>query len=159
MIFLLSTTNWIFLGFWVALLIITVIIELDTANLTTIWFSLAAIVALVLAALDINYWIQILVFVVVGLILVYITRPLIKRTAGKEIVRTNADRVIGKVGVVTAVITPNEIGEVKVINEMWRAFNKEGLEFAIGEKVSIDGIEGIKLIVSKLDKDKKIEII
>ncbi|HHX78127.1 MAG TPA: NfeD family protein [Acholeplasmataceae bacterium] len=159
MIFLLSTTNWIFLGFWVALLIITVIIELDTANLTTIWFSLAAIVALVLAALDINYWIQILVFVVVGLILVYITRPLIKRTAGKEIVRTNADRVIGKVGIVTAVITPNEIGEVKVINEMWRAFNKEGLEFAIGEKVSIDGIEGIKLIVSKLDKDKKIEII
>lgn len=159
MIFLISSTNWIFLGFWVALFIITVIIELDTANLTTIWFSLAAIAALVLAALDIHYWIQILVFVVVGLLLVLATRPLIKKTIGKEIMRTNADRVIGNVGIVTAAISPNEIGEVKVINQMWRAFNKEGLEFEIGEKVSVDGIEGIKLIVSKLDKDKKIEII
>ncbi len=159
MIFLLSTTNWILLGFWIALFIITVIIELDTANLTTIWFSLAAIAALVLAALDINYWIQILVFVIVGLLLVFATRPLIKRTVGKEIVRTNADRVIGEVGIVTIAILPNEIGEIKVINEIWLAFNKEGLEFSIGEKVSVDAIEGIKLIVSKLDKDKKIEII
>lgn len=80
MIFLLSTTNWIFLGFWIALFIITVIIELDTANLTTIWFSLAAIAALVLAAIDISYWYQILVFVVVGLLLVFATRPIIKKS-------------------------------------------------------------------------------
>ena len=159
MIFLLLPINWIFLGFWGALFIITIIIELDTANLTTIWFSLAAIAALVLAALDISYWIQILVFVVLGLLLVFATRPLIRRTADKEIVHTNADKVVGKVGIVTSIILPNSIGEVKVMNELWRAFNKDGLEFSIGEKVSIDGIEGIKLIVSKLDYDKKIEII
>lgn len=159
MIFLLSTTNWIFLGFWIALFIITVIIELDTANLTTIWFSLAAIAALVLAAIDISYWYQILVFVVVGLLLVFATRPLIKKATGKEIVRTNSDKVIGEVGIITVAIFPSEIGEVRVLNENWRAFNKEGLHFTIGEKVSIDGIEGIKLIVSKLDIDKKIEII
>jgi membrane protein implicated in regulation of membrane protease activity len=55
------------------------------------------------------------------------------------------------VAVVTKEILPNEIGEVKIDNQLWRAVNNEGLAFQPGEKVIVDAISGIKLVVSKID--------
>ncbi|MGB4181749.1 MAG: NfeD family protein, partial [Bacilli bacterium] len=72
---------------------------------------------------------------------------------------TNADRFVGKVGVVTKEIHPFEIGEVKVNNSFWRAINKDNETINVGALVSVDGIEGIKLIVSKIDNKSNMEIL
>jgi membrane protein implicated in regulation of membrane protease activity len=77
----------------------------------------------------------------------------------KDIIKTNSDRLIGMVGIVTQAIVPNEIGEVKVDNNLWRAVNNDNLSFVVGEKVLIDAIVGIKLVVSKIGGNNNVEVL
>ena len=62
-------------------------------------------------------------------------------------VPTNLDRVIGMVGIVTEEITRFKIGEVRVDGKKWSAISEEKIK--VGEKVIIEGIDGVKLIVRK----------
>jgi membrane protein implicated in regulation of membrane protease activity len=75
------------------------------------------------------------------------------------IIRTNTDRFIGEIGIITQKILPNEIGEVKIENQLWRAINHEGLVFEPGEAVIIDAISGIKLVVSKINGSGTVDLI
>ncbi len=92
-----------------------------------------------------------MLFLVLSVVLILATKPLAKKRMRGTYVRTNTDRFIGMVAVVTKEILPNEIGEVKIDNQLWRAVNNEGLAFQPGEKVIVDAISGIKLVVSKID--------
>jgi membrane protein implicated in regulation of membrane protease activity len=137
---------------WSVFIAITVIIELATADLVTIWFIVGAIGALIAALLDASELAQIITFVVLSVILLVATRPLTKRMMEKGQVRTNADRFIGMIAIVTKTVTPNEIGEVKVENNLWRAINFDNQSFAIDEKVIITAFHGSKVVISKLQE-------
>ena len=97
-----------------------------------------------------NVLIQMIVFIVVSLVTLLITKPLVKKFKKVDFVPTNSDRVIGKVGEVTKRITPDEYGEVKVYGTVWTAFSDDVLN--VGDKVIITNIEGVKLIVKKEEK-------
>lgn len=142
--------DWFMIIAWALIFIITLIIELETMDLVTIWFCISSVVTLVCGILFASPIWQIIIFVVLSVVLLLATRPLTKKMMQRDIIPTNTDRLIGKIGLVTKEIMPYEIGEIKVENELWRAINKDGLTFNVGEKVSIDAIEGIKLVVSKL---------
>ena len=144
---------------WASIIIVTVIVELATDNLVTIWFSLGAVVALITLAFGASEWVQIIVFVASSAIFLIATRPLTKKMMQRSIVKTNADKVIGTVGVITKSFGLGEIGEVKVESGLWRAINLDGISFSEGEKVMIDAITGTKLVVSKLEDDNKIEVL
>jgi membrane protein implicated in regulation of membrane protease activity len=151
--------DWTMVVFWAVIFVITLIIELETADLTTIWFCISSVVALVAGIAFANPITQIIIFVALSLVLILATRPLVKNKMRATVIRTNTDRLIGMVAIVTKEIVPNEIGEVKVSNEFWRAVNYDGLSFEVGESISVDSITGIKLVVSKLDGNSNIEII
>jgi len=119
--------------------------------LVTIWFSLSALITLICGVIFLKPLYQILLFLVLSVVLILATKPLAKKRMRGTYVRTNTDRFIGMVAVVTKEILPNEIGEVKIDNQLWRAVNNEGLAFQPGEKVIVDAISGIKLVVSKID--------
>lgn len=155
----LENMNWVMLILWGAVFIITLIIELETADLTTIWFCFSSLITFICALTFATPIVQLIIFAVLSLILIIATKPLTNRFTKNEMVRTNADRVIGMIGVVTKEITRGEIGEVKVENSLWRAINNEGLTFEVGEQVTIDGIVGIKVVVSKLPGKSNVEII
>ena len=123
----------------------------ETADLVTIWFSLSALITLICGVIFLKPLYQILLFLVLSVVLILATKPLAKKRMRGTYVRTNTDRFIGMVAVVTKEILPNEIGEVKIDNQLWRAVNNEGLAFQPGEKVIVDAISGIKLVVSKID--------
>ena len=160
MVFLnLGSIGWIMIVGWALIFVVTLIIELETADLITVWFCVSSFVALILAILGVNPGWQIGVFIGLSIILLIATRPLTKNMMKKDIIRTNTDRLIGMIGVVTKEIVPNELGEIKVDNGLWRAINRNGLRFEVGEKASIDAIDGIKLVVSKVDGDTNIEIL
>ena len=144
---------------WAVIIIATIVIELATDNLVTIWFSLGAVAALIALALGASEWIQLIVFVGASAIFLIATRPLTKRMMQRSIIKTNADKVIGQVGVVTSKITPGEIGEVKVDNNLWRAINLDGKTFEEGEKVLIDAISGIKVVVSKVNEEENVKVL
>jgi membrane protein implicated in regulation of membrane protease activity len=136
---------------WGIIFVVTLIIELETADLVTIWFSLSALITLICGVIFLKPLYQILLFLVLSVVLILATKPLAKKRMRGTYVRTNTDRFIGMVAVVTKEILPNEIGEVKIDNQLWRAVNNEGLAFQPGEKVIVDAISGIKLVVSKID--------
>lgn len=141
--------NWLF---WLIFVVVLTVIEVATVNLLTIWFVISGIVALTVSFLTDSVLIPSMVFVLLGVFLLFTTRPLFKRLLKnntKE--RTNLDRVIGKVGVVTEEIGRNVVGEVKVDGKKWSAVCNKTIE--VGEEVIIEKIEGVKLIVRK-ESDK-----
>lgn len=137
---------------WSVFIAITIVIELATADLVTIWFIVGALGALIAALLGASELTQIIIFVVLSVVLLFATRPLTKRMMEKGQVRTNADRFIGMIAIVTKAVEPNEIGEVKVENSFWRAINFNNQSFVIDEKVIITAFHGSKVVISKLQE-------
>lgn len=133
---------------WLIIFIVLVIIELLTINLVTIWFAIAAVFALIVDVITRNTMLEMLVFTVSSLLLLLLTKPLIKRIKVKKIESTNLDMVINKVGIVTEDILNDKIGEVKVLGKKWSAYSDS--EIKKQEKVKILSIDGVKLKVEKM---------
>lgn len=89
------------IAFWVAALVVFLIVEAVTAGLVSIWFVFGSLVALICAALGAAVWLQIFWFVIVSVATLVLTRPLVKRYVDSRSVATNADRSIGRAAVVT----------------------------------------------------------
>ena len=139
--------------FWIMMVIILSIIEGATVNLVTIWFVVSALVSLVLSFIIDNFFIEFLVFVVLGIILMLSTRKLLKKYLLKNKEKTNLDRVIGMTGIVTCDIKKNEIGEVKVDGKRWSAI--ASYDIPKDSYVTIKELKGVKLVVEKKESDVK----
>lgn len=133
---------------WLIIFIVLVVIELLTINLVTIWFAIAAVFALIVDVITRNTMLEMLAFTVSSLLLLLLTKPLIKRIKVKKIESTNLDMVINKVGIVTEDILNDKIGEVKVLGKKWSAYSDS--EIKKQEKVKILSIDGVKLKVEKM---------
>lgn len=136
--------DWIF---WLVLVIVLAIIEIATVNLLTIWFVISGIVAMILSFFIDDVTIVSTTFAVLGIILLFTTRPILKRILPTQRARTNIDRVIGMNGLVTEEIKKNQVGEVKVDGKSWSAISNK--KIAVGETVVVDAIDGVKLVVRK----------
>ena len=132
---------------WFIAFIVLIFIELVTVNLLNIWFAIGALAAIVTTFFTDSIFIQVVVFIVVSLLSLLITKPLIKKFRKFDVVPTNSDRVIGKIGEVVKDIKLNEYGEVKIFGNVWTASSKKSIE--VGSKVKVLAIEGVKLIVEE----------
>lgn len=135
---------------WLILIILLTILEAITINLVSVWFIASGLVSLFLSFFVESFYIQFAVFVVLGLILMLITRPILIKKFGKANVKTNLDRVIGMEGIVTEAITKLKIGEVKVDGKRWSAISNEKIE--PGSTIIVEGLDGVKLVVRKGEK-------
>ena len=138
--------DWIF---WLVLVIVLSIIEIATVNLLTIWFVFSGIVALILSFFIKDVAIVSTIFALLGIILLFTTRPIFSKLLKPKNEKTNFDRIIGKVGIVTEEIKRNQIGEVKIDGKKWSAISNKKIE--VGKEVIIEAIEGVKLVVKESD--------
>lgn len=139
-------------AFWLVLAVVLGIIEASTAGLVTIWLVFGALAAWVGAILGLSFIFQLVIFIIVSYVLLITTRPILKKWLTREIVKTNADRVIGQTGMVTEKINSIEgTGQVKVAGQIWSAIPADGSEIEPGTKVLIDKITGVKLVVTKIE--------
>ncbi len=138
--------DWIF---WLVLVIVLSIIEIATVNLLTIWFVISGIVALILSFFIKDVAIVSTIFALLGIILLFTTRPIFSKLLKPKNEKTNFDRIIGKVGIVTEEIKRNQIGEVKIDGKKWSAISNKKIE--VGKEVIIEAIEGVKLVVKESD--------
>ncbi len=136
--------DWIF---WLILVIVLTIVELATVNLLTVWFVISGIVAMILSFFIDDVTIVSTVFVLLGILLLFTTRPLLKKYLPTQRTRTNADRIIGMHGVVTEEIKKNSVGEVKVDGKKWSAISNS--KIPVGSEVIIEAIDGVKAVVRK----------
>lgn len=155
-ILLSATTTMIIV--WSVFIVVSAIIEMETQDLITIWFTLGAVIALIACALKADILVQSILFLVVSTIAIFCTRPLAKRMQEKEIIKTNADRVVGTVAIVTKEISSDTIGEVKEGSRLWRAIPLTNEKFSVGEKVLVNAISGTKLIVSSINQSEEITL-
>ncbi len=139
---------------WAMVVIGAIIIEFETANLVSIWFSAGGLAGLLCAIFEVPIWIQFIVFVGITLIFVIATRPFVKKISDNQTILTNADRYVGMQGVITKAIKPGEKGEIRIEFQDWPAISKNERAFEVGEKAVIIGIVGNKMIVDAIEEIK-----
>lgn len=134
---------------WGAVMVVTIIAEVATTQMISIWFSCASLVSLILACFNAPRWAQFCVFVAMTALLLILTRPVVKKLK-KQYVRTNADMNIGKTAIVTETIH-NELsqGRATIGGVSWKAVSADGNVIEKDETVTIQDIDGAKLIVSR----------
>ena len=136
--------------YWFMACLVLLFIEISTVNLVSIWFAIGSLFAMILAIFTDNFLLQLIMFIVISIIALLITKPLVKKFRKTDIVPTNLDRVIGKRDDVIKEITADKYGEVKVLGVVWTAAGDGN--FKVGDKVIVKSIDGVKLIVEKEEK-------
>ena len=136
---------------WLVVAVIFGVIEAATVQLMSIWFAIGAVAAMVAAMLGASVWVQFAAFLVVAIIVLCLTRPLVKKVLKVGHIHTNVDSVIGRIGAVTVDIAgPGEVGRVLVDGQDWSAVSEDGSFIPKGEKVLVKSIEGVKLVVEPM---------
>jgi len=139
----------LFSVFWLVLAIVLGVIEAVTFQMVAIWFCLGALAAIIPSVLGANIWVQFTVFLVVSVAALIGTRPFVKKVLKLRQVHTNADSLIGQVGVVVVDSVEGEItsGRIVVSSQEWAACTEDGMELRKGDRVLVKKIEGVRLIV------------
>ena len=128
---------------WILAAVVFGVLEGITAQLVSIWFVLGAVAAAVAAACGGAVWLQGVLFVAL-----LATKPLVKKYLRPRIQATNADRCVGRTGVVLEDIDNlAATGQVRVCGSVWSARSTDGAPIAAGTTVVVDRIEGVKLMV------------
>jgi len=135
---------------WFVLIIVAALIEMNTMDLTSIWFSVGALLAFILAIASAPIWLQLVVFIGVSLLLILSVRPIAKNYLRTNVINTNSDRLVGKVAVCTKYIPAGDRGEVKIDGKFWLAITTSDDDIEIDEKVEVLAIEGVKLVVDRI---------
>ena len=137
--------------FWLAVLVIMIVIEILTMGLTTIWFAGGALVAFFLALLRVPFVVQIVVGLVVSLILLIFTRPIAVKYFNKDRVRTNVESMIGTQAIVVGEIDNlHGVGRVTTGGKEWSARTTvDGITLPVGAVVVVKAVSGVKLIVEE----------
>lgn len=133
---------------WIAVLVAAVVVEALTNDFVAIWFFPAAVVSMVLSLFDTSPWLQLILFLSIGLVLVAATRPFCRKFLATKGEKTNVDAMVGKTCLVTEEIRNiDEVGEVKLGGLCWSARSADGRVIAVGEQVIVKEVQGVKLIV------------
>lgn len=139
--------------YWLVILAILIFIEIITLGLTTIWFAGGSLVAFIVSLFYDNLLVEIIVFLLVSLALLYFTRPVVIKYFNPKRVKTNYEGIIGKEAIViTPIDNLNSVGQVRVDGQEWSARSLDGSYIEKDVKVKVQGISGVKLIVS-IDKE------
>lgn len=134
---------------WLLMAAIFIVVELVTLGLTTIWFAGGAFIAAIAGALGAGLAIQVILFLVVSILLLVLTRPLAVKHLDSKIEKTNSEALIGQTAVVIQEINNiNGVGQAKINGMEWtaRAKNEEDI-IPVGTSVKVVEIAGVKLIV------------
>lgn len=145
--------------FWIAVLIVTLLIEVLTMGLTAIWFSGGALLAVVVALIGGPLWLQILAFLAVSIVLLVFTRPLAVKYFNRDRVRTNVESLVGRQAIVLSEVDNIQgIGQVSVSGQEWSARSYSDTEkLQQGAVVTIVAISGVKLICRPVPMEKVVE--
>ena len=111
---------------WLIIFIVLIVIELLTMGLTTIWFAGGALAALLMSVLGFGMPVQVVVFIIVSVLLLVLTRPIAVKYFNQNRQKTNVESLIGQQALVLEdVDTLHASGQVKVNGQIWSAKTEE----------------------------------
>ncbi|MDD6604193.1 MAG: NfeD family protein [Eubacteriales bacterium] len=134
---------------WAALILAFGVMEGVTVQLVSIWFVLGSVAGLIAAISGAPVVAQVLICIGVSVISLVATRPLVKKRLTATRQSTNADRCIGNDAVVVEDINNlDAVGTVKADGKLWSARSSGGDIIPADSIVTVERIDGVKLIVS-----------
>ena len=147
-----DTMFWI----WLAVIVVTVVIEGITLDMVSVWFTAGAIVPLILAAVGAVGWeIQLIIFIVVSTVLILTLRKVTKRLLFKNGSKEQINTIIGKQTKMIEDATEDTMGSIKINDVVWSAKSEKDETIKKGELVEIIRVSGNKAIVKKVNVKEK----
>lgn len=136
---------------WLSVAILFFIIEILTPGI--FFFSclgFGALLAMIVSLYTNVVMIQVLVFVLSSVLIIYFLRPVLNKYFISKNVKSNIDSIISKEGIVVEDILGDKVsGLVKVNNELWRAFSVNKEKISKEEEIVVEKVVGNHLIVRK----------
>ena len=141
---------------WLIMAGIFLIAEIITVGFLIFWLSIGSLFAMITSLFTDNLVIQTAVFVISSTILIFVTKPFVKKFAtSKNPIKTNVYSIIGKDGIVTQDINPIEaVGQIKISGEVWSATSQDNQIIPKDTKVRVLEIKGVKAIVEPVLNDQ-----
>ena len=137
---------------WLSAGIVLLIAEVFIPGFLVACLGIGCFATSITASLTDNIKIQLAVFSIVTLAVLFLLRPVVmKYFYSKESrIKSNTDALIGKKGIVTEKINPQlSKGRVKVSGEDWWGFNIDDEIIEKNTRVIVERIEGTKLFVRR----------
>lgn len=135
---------------WLLIAILFFILEMMGPGFLLFWVGIGALITMVVSLFVDSIAIQIGVWVISSIALLFCTRPFANKFAKTDTTVTNAKSIIGKTGIVTKEINPmKETGQIKVNGEVWSAKSSKDNVIEEGAQIIILNIDGVKAIVEK----------
>lgn len=139
---------------WLIVIIAAAILEGATSQMVSIWMVVGGIAALIASVSGAGFLVQLVLFVAVTVLTLAVTRPFVKKMMRFKKSETNADRYVGKQGMVVVDID-NTIGQgqVKVLGSVWTARSADDSPIPVRSFVTVTRIDGVKLIVEPVKQN------
>lgn len=140
---------------WLIIAGVCFIIEMMTVGFFVFWFGIGALLTMIISLIfPDNLVLQATVFVISSTLLIFCTKPLVKKLSKSDKkVATNAYSIIGKKGIVVQDINPTHgVGQIKVAGEVWSAKTSDGSILEKGCEIEVKEIDGVKAVVEPIEK-------
>lgn len=133
-------------------LVVFVLVELMTVGLTSIWFAAGSFVAFIIALLGGNVVVQGIVFILVSVVLLALTKPWAGKYINSRTVKTNVDSLVGERAVLTEdADSMKQTGKAVVNGQEWTVRPQDETQvIRKGELIEVVKISGVKLIVKRV---------
>lgn len=139
--------------FWLIAAGVFLILEISTIGFLVFWLAIGALITALISLFVDSIVAQTAIFVISSSLLIFATRPFVKKFAKTDNVPTNVYSIIGKKAIVTEDINwETGTGLVKCSGEIWSAKTKEQINIPKGTKVEIESIEGVKAFVKPIEE-------
>lgn len=131
--------------------------EIATVGFLIFWFGIGALIAMIVSLFTTNIIIQTAVFLISSTILIFATKPFVKKFADVKKTNTNVYSIIGKKALVIRTIDPiHSVGQIKLNGEVWTAESESNEIIEEGLEVEVLEIKGVKAIVKPVKVENKI---
>ena len=133
---------------WLIIAGIFFIGEIATVGFLIFWFGVGSLFAMVARFFKDSIIIQTTIFVISSTILIFATKPFVRKFVDVKKTNTNAFSIIGKTALVIKEINPIQSqGQIKINGEIWSAESENNDIIPEGSEVEILQIKGVKTIV------------
>ena len=136
---------------WIGVIVFASVAEIYTFAHVSVWFIPSALIAFVLSLTGIHVWIQVLLFFIITLILLVLSRTIFKYFMKFKTNIADSDVIIGKNAIVTEEINNyKNTGIIRINGLVWTAKADENdVIYESGLVVTVVRIDGVKAVCSR----------
>ena len=135
--------------FWLLVALVCLILELTNGDLYILCFSIGGVCTAAVSVFTDSFVAQVIAFSVFSLLSIVFIRPVALRWLHKSEHQrlSNADALVGRVGIVSEAIAADGFGRVAIDGDDWKCVAVNNVAVAKGMKVRVVGRESIILTV------------